>query len=93
MTPGIVAELIVGVGRESARLRLTIVAEVPTDVLEELAPFRFGEVVAVVIVGLQKEPVRVRWTSVVVELLEGLFEELAPFRFDEVVAMVSVGVR
>ena len=65
------------------------VTEVPTDVLEELEPFRFIELVDVLPVGVRKEPVRLRLNWDAVELPVGSFEELALFRFTEVV--VSVG--
>ena len=65
-------------------------AELPVAVFEEPAPFRYDEGVAVVSVGLQKEPARLRFNWVLVELPVTVFEELAPFRYDEVVAVVSV---
>ena len=67
-------------------------AKLPVAVFEELAPFRFDEVVAVVSAGLRKEPARPRFNWIVAELPVAVFEELTPFRFAEVVAVVSVGL-
>ena len=65
-------------------------AELPVTVFEELAPFRFAEVVAVVSVGLEKEPDRLRFNWVVAELLDGSFEKQAPSPYTDFVAVVSV---
>ena len=48
---------------------------------------------AVVSVGLEKEPDRLRFKLVMAEAPTGVLEELARFRFGEVVALVSVGLQ
>ena len=43
-------------------------------------------------VGLEKEPDRLRWTWVVVELIGGSFEKQAPSRYTDFLGMAPVGL-